>query len=358
MILYGRYTILGGGTDEIGTVARNFQQKPITDSILDEEEYVAEETVEDIAVKPVKSEEQKSNGAIPPWQYPLSKFPTLKYGTAWKAEKTAEYVRQALHAGFRHIDTACQPKHYNEAGVGIGWTTAAKELGLSREDVWIQTKFTSVSGQDPNRIPYDKDAVLEDQVLQSLKKSLENLRTDYLDSYVMHGPENTWEETLRVWSVMESFVERGFVGQIGVSNAWDVDFVKFLFERAQIKPAVVQQRFHADTKFEVEMRKFCEMYGIEFQSFWTLGANRHALHSQPVVELARKKELTVEELMYAYCLSIGITPLDGTTNDAHMALDMALLKRFKDGERIFDDEKELAIMTTALGIEDGGAVYQ
>ena len=47
--------------------------------------------------------------------------PFLLYGTAWKAGETARYVSEAVHAGFRFIDTACQPKHYNEAGVGDGW---------------------------------------------------------------------------------------------------------------------------------------------------------------------------------------------------------------------------------------------
>lgn len=55
--------------------------------------------------------------------------PYLLYGTAWKEENTASLVTQAIHAGFRFIDTACQPKHYNEAGVGKGWTTAASQLG-------------------------------------------------------------------------------------------------------------------------------------------------------------------------------------------------------------------------------------
>jgi diketogulonate reductase-like aldo/keto reductase len=55
--------------------------------------------------------------------------PYLLYGTAWKGDHTAALVTQAIHAGFRFIDTACQPKHYNEAGVGKGWTTAASQLG-------------------------------------------------------------------------------------------------------------------------------------------------------------------------------------------------------------------------------------
>jgi len=58
--------------------------------------------------------------------------PFLMYGTAWKEGETARLVQQAVTSGFRFIDTACQPKHYNEAGVGAGWKAAAAELGLDR----------------------------------------------------------------------------------------------------------------------------------------------------------------------------------------------------------------------------------
>ena len=123
----------------------------------------------------------------------------ILYGTAWKEDNTARLVEEAIKAGFRFIDTACQPKHYNEAGVGEGWTRAASKLGLSRQDVYLQTKFTSIDGQDPNRIPYDRNASLEQQVSQSVEKSLTNLRTDYIDVMVLHSPMRTLEQTLIVW---------------------------------------------------------------------------------------------------------------------------------------------------------------
>jgi diketogulonate reductase-like aldo/keto reductase len=50
----------------------------------------------------------------------MKTIPPIFYGTAWKKEKTSELVELAIKAGFRAIDTACQPKHYNEAGVGEG----------------------------------------------------------------------------------------------------------------------------------------------------------------------------------------------------------------------------------------------
>ena len=140
------------------------------------------------------------------------------YGTAWKKGTTAKLVYDAIQAGFRRIDTACQPKHYNEPGVGAGWTAAARDLGLTRNDFWLQTKYTSLNGQDVNSIPYDKNAPLDERVRQSLNESFKNLQTDYIDSIVMHGPEDSWEKNLIVWREFEKFVEKGMVGKIGISK--------------------------------------------------------------------------------------------------------------------------------------------
>ena len=128
--------------------------------------------------------------------------PFLLYGTAWKKEETARYVAEAVHAGFRFIDTACQPKHYNEAGVGNGWKAAADELGLQRSDIYLQTKYTPYPGQDPKNVPYDHTAPIEEQVKQSLAVSLKNLHTGYLDSLVLHSPLDSVEKQ---WNTGESW---------------------------------------------------------------------------------------------------------------------------------------------------------
>src|SRR5215470_352892 len=95
-------------------------------------------------------------------------IPRIIYGTAWKKTRTAELVSMAVRCGFRGVDTACQPKHYDEAGVGAGIATCLDE-GLRRADLFLQTKFTPLSGQDPNRVPYDPRAPLADQVAQSFQ---------------------------------------------------------------------------------------------------------------------------------------------------------------------------------------------
>ncbi|KAL7547198.1 hypothetical protein ACHAWF_010513 [Thalassiosira exigua] len=276
--------------------------------------------------------------------YDLGDRPTLKYGTAWKKEATSNLVHKAIKSGFRHIDTACQPRHYNEAGVGEGWTSAARELNLGREDVWIQTKFSGLNAHDPNNVPYDKNAPLEE------RKSLENLRTDYLDSWIMHGPEDSWDDHWKVWRTMEKAFDEGKVRQLGISNVYRLEDVQWAFDHSRIKPKVVQNRFYDDSGHDVEIRAFCKEHDIEYQSFWTLTANHEAYRHPAALEIAAKKGLSPEGLFYAFCVAIGISPMDGTTSEVHMKEDMALMDRIRDGEQIFSDGDELAIIGNALGL--------
>lgn len=176
--------------------------------------------------------------------------PHLIYGTAWKKEATAGLVYQAVKTGFRYIDTACQPKHYNEPGVGDGWTAAAQELGLTRQDLWLQTKFTPIGGQDPERIPYDKDKPIDQQAEESLQVSLKNLKTDYLDSWVLHSSPGSFEDLMKVWRVMERAVDDQQVLSIGISNIYDFETFQSLYEEARHKPKV-RKRIYWKSMFEM-----------------------------------------------------------------------------------------------------------
>src|SRR5690349_14892901 len=113
--------------------------------------------------------------------------PQFLYGTAWKEERTAALTEMALRAGFRGIDTANQRRHYFEAGVGEGLAAAYRSGVVQRAELFLQTKYTYQRGQD-QRLPYDPTASLSKQVAQSLASSLEHLGTDYVDSFVLHGP--------------------------------------------------------------------------------------------------------------------------------------------------------------------------
>jgi aryl-alcohol dehydrogenase-like predicted oxidoreductase len=94
------------------------------------------------------------------------RVPRFIYGTAWKEHRTEGLTRLALEVGFRGIDTANQRQHYFEAGVGAAIAAA----GIARDELFLQTKFTDVRGQD-QRLPYDPDAPLGRQVEQSFASS-------------------------------------------------------------------------------------------------------------------------------------------------------------------------------------------
>src|SRR6202045_4116862 len=105
-----------------------------------------------------------------------SPIPAFLYGTAWKEERTPALVELALRSGFRGIDTANQRRHYFEEGVGQGLAAAYRAGIVTREDLFLQTKFTYRRGQD-HRLPYDPEASLSIQVAQSMASSLARLGT-------------------------------------------------------------------------------------------------------------------------------------------------------------------------------------
>lgn len=250
--------------------------------------------------------------------------PPIIYGTAWKEKRTAALVERALELGFRGIDTAAQPKHYDEAGVGQGLAAAMARGIVARNDVYLQTKFTPYPGQDPERVPYDPSAPLSEQVAQSFTSSLRNLETTYVDSLVLHSPMRTADELDEVWSAMERLVDSGRARRLGISNCYDLAYLEELYERARIKPAVVQNRFYAATGYDVRIRRFCLEHDIDYQCFWTLTANQELLASEPVARSAARHGRTAAQILFRYLTQEGVVPLTGTQSDAHMREDLAI----------------------------------
>lgn len=276
-------------------------------------------------------------------------LPFLIYGTAWKKDRTADLVQQALEAGFRFIDTAGQPKHYNEAAVGEGWTAAAESLGLTRPDIFLQTKFTSVSGQDTSDtaapLPYDPSLPLPDQVAASIQTSLRNLQTDYIDSYILHSPEMTIEKTMLVYRAMEDAYDQGYIRRLGIANCYDTSMFQSIYDQARIKPEILQNRFYAATHWDTDLRTFCADHDIWYQSFWTLTANADALANAHDWAAAAALP-SAETLLYAYILSWGYgTPLDGTTQWEHMVEDIAVQQRVQREFLVAGDEEEKIFAT-------------
>jgi diketogulonate reductase-like aldo/keto reductase len=266
------------------------------------------------------------------------RVPRIVYGTAWKKADTARLVNLAIQTGFRGIDTACQPKHYDEGGVGAG-VAASLKGGLTRADLYLQTKFSPLSVQDSERIPYDPQAPLPHQVAQSVAVSLKNLQTEYLDCVLLHSPMPTMAETQSVWRALEACIDTGHIRQLGISNCDRLEDLQSLYEAARIKPAVVQNRFYADTNYDRSIRAYCDQQKIIYQSFWTLSANPQLLAHQSIRAPATTHKRTPAQILFRYLTQIGVVPLTGTKSQIHMREDLSVFDfKLSDAERGAIDE--------------------
>lgn len=249
-------------------------------------------------------------------------IPSFMYGTAWKKEATSQLVQLAVATGFRAIDTANQLIHYQEALVGEA-LQALERNGVERNSLFLQTKFTSVGGQD-HRTPYDASADLTTQVNQSFDSSLHHLHTDYVDSYVLHAPYSRrglgrpdWE----VWTAMEALYRSGKARMIGISNI-TAEQLSQLCEQAKYKPMVVQNRCFAVLGWDAEVREICRDNGILYQGFSLLTANREVLTAPGVQAIARRLGAGVAQVIFCFAMQVGMVPLTGTTSQQHMKEDL------------------------------------
>jgi diketogulonate reductase-like aldo/keto reductase len=250
--------------------------------------------------------------------------PGFMYGTAWKEDATAQCVTDAIAAGFRAIDTANQRKHYHEAEVGAG-LARAYATGITREQLFLQTKFTYRRGQD-HRLPYDPNADVATQVQQSFASSLEHLRVDKLDSYVLHGPaggRGLVDLDYEVWRTMEGLHRVGKVALLGISNV-ALEQLRELCSHAEVAPAFVQNRCYASTGWDREVRSFCTAQGIVYQGFSLLTANRDVLRQRDFAAICKRVGRTPAQVVFRFAQQVGMLPLTGTTDPAHMREDLEL----------------------------------
>ena len=259
-------------------------------------------------------------------QKKASKLPPIIYGTAWKEKITAKLVKMAVTAGFRGIDTANQKRHYREDYVGAALLELKTE-GIRREDLFLQSKYTYREGQD-HRLPYDPKADYTTQVKSSFASTLQNLHTDYLDSYLLHGPRsshNLTDADLEVWAAMEDLHRSGQARMIGISNV-ALGHLAELCENTKIKPQVVQNRCYAARGWDRPVREYCIRNRILYQGFSLLTANPHVAADPRLAAIARRLKITPQQVIFRFAVQIGILPLTGTTDPKHMRQDLQLTR--------------------------------
>jgi diketogulonate reductase-like aldo/keto reductase len=246
------------------------------------------------------------------------------YGTAWKEGRTATLTELALRTGFRGVDTANQRRHYFEAGVGEGLAAAYRAGVVTRDDLFLQTKFTYQCGQD-HRLPYDPSSSLSVQVAQSLSSSLEHLGCDYVNSYVLHGPSSNYdwtEDDAEVWEAMRKERDAERTCLLGVSNV-SLRHLEQMAEAHSEAPAFVQNRCYARLGWDRDVRRFCRERRIVYQGFSLLTANVEVVQHPLVGAIASRAGATPAQVVFAFARRVGMLPLTGTSDAGHMKQDMA-----------------------------------
>lgn len=256
------------------------------------------------------------------------KIPCLGYGTWRTDEQTAvNSVKTAIETGYRHIDTAAGYK--NESGVGEG----IRASGVKREDIFITSKvFNADRGYRTT--------------LNAFEKTLSELKTDYLDLYLIHWPAaahqfDNWEQiNLDTWRAMTELYKAGKVKAIGVSN-FKPHHLKALME-TEVRPMVNQIEFHPGLRQE-ETLGFCRENNILVEAWGPLGQGR-MLNDPRLSEIAEGYGKSTAQLCVKWCLQNEVLPLPKSVN----------ADRIRQNAEVFDFEISEADMEKINGMPNFG----
>jgi len=260
-----------------------------------------------------------------------SKMPAVGLGTFGSDHVTpaqvAAAVQGAAACGYRHFD--CASVYGNESEVGAALEAVIRR-GVKREELWITSKLWN-----------DKHG--EDEVIASCRKSLANLRLEYLDLYLVHWPFPNFhppgcdvssrsadakpyihENYMKTWRKMEELVDLGLVRHIGTSNM-TIPKLQLVLRDARIKPAVNEMELHPHFQ-QPELFKFVVENGIEPIGYCPIGSpgrperDRTAEDTAPtedpvIIEIAKCHGIHPAVVCIKWAVQRGQTPIPFSINN-------------------------------------------
>ena len=261
-------------------------------------------------------------------------IPILGFGT-YKIEDDAtalNSVREAIKAGYRHIDTASFYK--NEENVGNGIREGLKHTGLKRKDIFVTTKVWNTEQGYEN-------------TLNAFSNSLQRLNMDYVDLYLIHWPvtkdyADEWQSRIKeTWKAMEKLYSEGKIKAIGVSN-FLVHHLEELMSACEIKPMVNQIEFHPGHN-QKETVEFCKKYGIVVEAWSPLGRGV-ILENEFLAETAKRYNKTIAQICIRWIIQQDIVALPKSVTH----------ERIKSNFEIFDFELSREDMDKITNMEPIG----
>lgn len=248
-------------------------------------------------------------------------MPKIGYGVfrMTDAEACEEAVVQAIHAGYRLIDTAAA--YGNEEAVG----KAIRRCGVPREELFITTKLwitdTSYEGAK-----------------QGFRRSMENLGLDYLDLYLIHQPYNDY---YGAWRALEELYAAGKVRAIGVDNFTPDKLADFMFWN-KVKPAVDLVECNPFFQREDE-RAYMESKDIQMQAWSPLSAGQANLfRNETLCAIAANHKKTAAQVVLRWLTQRGIVPIVKSANPQRMKENLSIF----DFTLTEDEMRQIAALDT------------
>ena len=256
-------------------------------------------------------------------------IPVVGFGT-WQTpdgEVAVQSVKEALHAGYRHIDTA--QGYGNEESVG----RAISESSIPREDIFVTSKLGN--GQHSY-----------DLVMQSFEESLKKLQTDYLDLFLIHWPNplgfrENWEQAnADTWRAFEELYESGKIKAIGVSNFLP-HHLETLSKTAKIMP-MVNQIFLAPGELQESVVSYAHEHHMLLEAYSPLGTGK-IFDVPEMKQLAETHKKSIAQVAIRWSLQHGFLPLPKSVTPS----------RIKENTQVFDfelSESEMATIDALDGV--------
>lgn len=246
------------------------------------------------------------------------KIPVLGFGVFQiPQEQTAEAVKEAIKAGYRHIDTAQSYLNETEVGQGI------EASGIDRSELFITTKV------------WIENVNYEDTI-KSIERSLQRLNLDYLDLVLIHQPYN---DVYGSWRALEELKENGKIKAIGVSH-FGVDRIVDLGIHNQIQPQVNQieiNPFHQQEEQVAALQQ--ENVVVEAWAPFAEGKNQ-LFQNQLLQAIADKYNKSIAQVILRWLVERDIVVLAKSVNPERMAQNLDIF----DFELTEEDKQQIATL--------------